>query len=153
MNRPSKPQSTTMFIMRASSTGFPFFDDMRFTSFSGVKDETNTITYVSPFLHREFTIPTYRVYEKVTLTLPYNAQDHKKIFSYWNSYQNQTLQIKIEPVVGCQVDGEEKSLGYEIQLDGCLWLGVHGGIANRLENQISDLTLTFSFVRARENLI
>lgn len=146
-----RPQTTTMFIVSISGTDFTFFNNMRFTSFSGIKDSTRMIPYVSPFLHREFQIPTHRVYQPVTISVPYNSTEHREIFRSWNCYANEPLIITVEPVqCGTTGTGEEVSLGYLHRMTGCIWNKCESIEVNREENRISMLTLEFSIARAEE---
>lgn len=145
-----RPQTSTMWIVTINSNDFQFFNNLRFTSFSGVKDKTETIVYESPFLHRKYTIPTSRAYEPVTLRMPYISKQHSQVINTWNSYVNTPLQIRIEPVIGCNTTEEERSLGYAIDLSGCLWISCDVANVERSDNKISELEVQFTFVSAKE---
>ena len=147
--RRSRPQTSSMYIVTVAGTEFTFLNDFRFTSFSGIKDETVTFPYTSPFLHRQFQVPSFRRYKPVTLEMPYNANEHSIIFRQWNTYSNQPLQIRIEPVTGCS-QLEEVSLGYAHNLSGCIWIGCDTVKVDRDETQISKLRLDFTFTRAED---
>ena len=147
--RRRKPQTTSMYIVTVMGTEFRFLNDFRFTSFSGIKDETVTFPYTSPFLHRQFQIPQYRRYKPVTLEMPYNAEEHSIIFKEWNKYSNEPLQIRIEPITGCS-QLEEVSLGYAHNLSGCIWVGCDTVKVDRDEHNISKLRLDFTFTSAEE---
>lgn len=147
--RKSKPQVSSLYIVTVSGNEFAYFNGFRFTSFSGVTDETKTYQYISPFLHREFSIPSHRSYQPVTLVLPYIASDHDKLFKSWNSYKNQPLQIKIEPIIFSMRE-EERSLGYEIVLNGALWTSCSSGAVDRLDSKVSEVTIQFTFTSVEE---
>jgi hypothetical protein len=150
MKKPGKPQTSSMFLVLIQGQEFNFLNEFRFTSFSGVKDETKVNTYVSPFLHREFSIPTHRSYSPITLGMPYNTVEHSHIFQVWNSYSNSPLTIQVEPIKGCQISGEETSLGYAIELFGCIWTGCEAYSVDRNEAKISELILNFTISGAKE---
>lgn len=147
--RKNKPQVSSLYIVTVAGSEFAYFNGFRFTSFSGIIDETKTYPYISPFLHREYSIPSHRFYQPVTLTLPYIASDHNKLFKSWNSYKNQPLQIKIEPIRFSMKD-EELSLGYEIVLNGATWTQCTAGSVDRLDSKVSDISLQFIYVSAEE---
>lgn len=148
--RDPKPQSSSLYIVKIAGNEFPYFNSMRFTSFSGINDETKTYSYISPFLHREFQIPGHRVYQPVTLVTPYVNKYHNKLFKSWNSYNNRPLQIKIEPIICGDKNGIETSLGYEIVLSGALWTSCSANAVDRLENKVSDVSLQFTFSGVEE---
>lgn len=145
-----RPQTTSMWIVTAKSEAFNFFDSLRFTYFSGVKDSTATEKYESPFLHRTFDIPVARSYDPITLRAPYVSKSHSDVLRVWNSYSNTPMQIRVEPIVGCHTSGEETSLGYAIDLSGVIWIGCEVPSVDREDNKISTLELKFSFVSATD---
>lgn len=145
-----RPQTTSMFIVYVQSPEFRFMEEWRFTDFSGIQDETRMIPYLDPFRHREYQIPTIRRYAPVVLEIPYNSQQHNQIFSAWNNYENQALEIIIEPVVGCQIQNEETSLGYVHKLSGCIWNRCETLKVARAENDIVKLQIGFTFTNAEE---
>lgn len=148
--RRSRPQTSSMYIVSVEGVEFDYFNNFRFTFFSGIKDETKMIPYESPFLHREFSIPTTRRYMPVELSMPYSADEHNTIFNAWNSYENQPLTIIIEPVIGCQVSGEETSKGYVHKMTGCIWNKCETADVDRENNKITKLTISFTITKAEE---
>lgn len=145
-----RPQTSSMYIVSINGTDFSFLNEWRFTKFSGIKDDLVMDTYISPFYHRAYQIPTIRRYSPVTLEMPYNSLEHSKIFTIWNRYQNQALTINIEPITGCTVQFEEQSLGYKHVLTGCIWKQCDSVEVTRGENKITELKLEFSITKAEE---
>ena len=150
MVRRIRPQTSSMWIVSIAGQEFQFLNDFRFTSFSGIKDETNTFQYTSPFLHRQFQIPSFRRFQPVTLSMPYNVEEHSQLFKRWNDYENTPLQIRIEPITGCTTSGEELSRGYAHDLSGAIWIGCESVNVDRNEANISKVILKFTFTHSEE---
>ena len=151
--RRNRPQTSSMFLVYIQGTEFNFMDGWRFTDFSGIKDETRMIPYLDPFRHREFEIPTIRKYQPVMLAMPYNAAQHDKIFTSWNTYENQPLEIIIEPVQCGNISNEDVSLGYIHRLTGAIWNKCETVNVARSENNIVKLEIGFTFTKAEETAI
>ena len=120
-------------------------DNIYFTSFSGIKDRSQSVQYADGRRQRLRKMAGARNLEDVTIAAPYKPEEHQAIIDAWKAYACEELQIEVQPIkCGTTGNQEETPIGEPYILYGCLWLAFEGPEVNRESNDVSRITLTFA---------
>lgn len=144
--RRERPLSQTQYQVRISvgPTGTAI-DNIYFTSFSGIKDRSQSVEYADGRRQKKYKMAGARDIEDVQLSAPYKPEEHQALVEAWKTYSCEELQIEVQPVK-CGTTGtqEETPIGEPYILTGCLWIGFEGPEVNRESNDVSRITCTFA---------
>lgn len=144
--RRERPLSQTQYQVRISvgPTGTTI-DNIYFTSFSGIKDRSQSVQYADGRRQKLYKMAGARDIEDIQLAAPYRPEEHQAIVDAWKAYNCEELQVEIQPIA-CGTTGtqDEVPLGEPYVLTGVLWLGFEGPEVNRESNDVSRITLTMA---------
>jgi hypothetical protein len=144
--RRERPLSQTQYQVRISvgPTGTSI-DNIYFTSFSGIKDRSQSIQYADGRRQKKYKMMGARDIEDVQLSAPYKPEEHQALIDAWKQYTCEELQIEVQPVAcGTSGNAEETPLGEPYILTGCQWLAFEGPEVNKEGNDVSRVMCTFS---------
>jgi hypothetical protein len=120
--------------------------DILWTSFSGIKEQSQIVKYPDPAVQRMRKTTSMRDMEDVTISTPYLPIAHDPIVRAWKNYKCQSFTLEVQPVL-CGTTGSgnsESPLGTPFIMTDCKWASIMIAEANRESNTISNLVCVFS---------
>ena len=141
-----RPLTQTNYQARISyADGNGAIENIYFTSFSGVKDKSQSATYADGKRQKLYKMPASRDIEDISLSAPYKPAEHQVLLSLFKEYSCQEFQVEVQPIK-CGAAGvrNEEPLGSPFVLTGCLLLGLEVAESNRESNDVSKITLSMS---------
>jgi hypothetical protein len=131
---------TSHWIIKSS--GYPIFENYLWTKASGFSSKTDVKTYKNPFLGRTYSIPrATRTIQPIVLSVEMYYEQLEKLREAWNTYKNQPITITQNADL-CSDKGKQ------VKFTGCIWIGLDDSMADRAQNNLSQVICTFSVVRA-----